>query len=80
MESALLPWSVINRVYIESNMPREDDTDPKKAAAQAEAAALAAEEKQKREDRAAVTRGLTDSTTIKQLSSSGYEAKSRRQK
>lgn len=59
-------------------MPREDDAEKKKAAAQA--AARAAEEKKKREDRAAVTKGLSDQTTMRQLSSSGYEAKSRRQK
>lgn len=58
-------------------MPREED--PKQEAAKA-AAAKAAEEKQKRENRAAVTKGLTDPTTIQQLSSSGYEAKARRQK
>ncbi|KAJ5196156.1 hypothetical protein N7449_006635 [Penicillium cf. viridicatum] len=40
----------------------------------------AVEEKQKCEDRAAVTRGLTDLPTMKQLSTSGWEAKSKRKK
>ncbi|PWY93952.1 hypothetical protein BO94DRAFT_612638 [Aspergillus sclerotioniger CBS 115572] len=57
----------------DQTMPREDDTQ-KKAAAGIAAAKLA-EEQRKREDRAAVTQGLTDAATMKQLSSSGYEAK-----
>ncbi|PYI11879.1 hypothetical protein BO78DRAFT_412986 [Aspergillus sclerotiicarbonarius CBS 121057] len=50
-------------------MPPEDEAE-KKAAAEV-AAAKMAEEQRKREDRAAVTQGLTDSATMKQLSSSG---------
>lgn len=57
-------------------MPPE--TDPGQKTAGDEAAAAA--EKQRREDRAAVTKGLTDLSTMKQLSSSGHEAKARRQK
>jgi hypothetical protein len=58
-------------------MPREEGSK-QKADEAAKAAAKAAEEKQRREDRAAVTKGLTDQTTMKQLSSSGYEAKAKR--
>jgi hypothetical protein len=62
-------------------MPREEDTKQRvEEVAKAAAAARAAEEKQRREDRAAVTKGLTDQTTMRQLSSSGHEAKSKRQR
>ncbi|KAE8355063.1 hypothetical protein BDV28DRAFT_146459 [Aspergillus coremiiformis] len=60
-------------------MPQEGNAE-EKAAVQPAAAAKAAEEKRKRENQEAVTKGLIDLTTIKQLSSSGYEAKARRQK
>ncbi|MBZ6376945.1 MAG: hypothetical protein LBE67_18815 [Kocuria palustris] len=61
-------------------MPREEDSKQNAEEAAKAAAAKAAEEKQKHEDRAAVTKGLTDQTTMKQLSSSGYEAKAKRQR
>jgi uncharacterized protein YdaU (DUF1376 family) len=63
-------------------MPRDEDMEQRveEAAKAAAAAARAAEEKQRREDRAAVTKGLTDQITMKQLSSSGHEAKAKRQR
>ena len=47
---------------------------------QAEAAKKAEAERQQREDAAAVTKGLSDETTIKQLSSTGDAAKKKRGK
>lgn len=49
-------------------------------AAAREAAARAAAERQAQEDHAAVTRGLTDQATMRQLSSSGIDAQRRRKK
>ncbi|CRL23217.1 unnamed protein product [Penicillium camemberti] len=61
--------------------PRQESGEAVETAEAVRAAEkAAAEEKQKREDRAAVTRGLTDLPTMKQLSTSGWEAKSKRKK
>lgn len=49
-------------------------------AAAREVAARAAAERQAREDHASITRGLTDQATIRQLSSSGADARRRRNK
>ena len=64
-------------------MPGEDDAkraaDEQAAAAKAAAEAeAAADEERKRQDRAAVTRGLLDGKTMNQLSSSGDNARSKR--
>jgi hypothetical protein len=61
-------------------MPREEDSKQNAEDTAKAAAAKAAEEKQKREDRTAVTKGLTNHTTMKQLSSSGFKAKAKRQR
>lgn len=59
-------------------MPNEDDA--KRATEKEAAAKAAAEEERKRQDRADVAKGLLDETTVKQLSSSGYDARRRREK
>ncbi|KAJ5731991.1 hypothetical protein N7493_003472 [Penicillium malachiteum] len=60
--------------------PEENPTPEAEEAAAAAAAAEAAEEKEKCEAKAALTKALTDETTVKQLSSSGYEAQKKRKK
>jgi hypothetical protein len=57
-------------------MPDADE----QAKEQAEAAKKAEAERQQREDVAAVTKGLSDEMTIKQLSSTGDAAKKKRGK
>jgi hypothetical protein len=57
-------------------MPNADE----QAKEQAEAAKKAEAERQQREDVAAVTKGLSDEMTIKQLSSTGDAAKKKRGK
>ena len=60
-------------------MPGGDDAEraaeEQAAAARAAEAKAAAEEEEKRQARADVTKGLLDETTLKQLSSSGDDAR-----
>jgi hypothetical protein len=70
-----------HNIYSDLKMPNEDEQE-RLAKEQAEAAekAKAEAERQQREDAAAVTRGLSDETNIKQLSSTGDAAKKKRGK
>jgi len=65
-----------HNIYSDFKMPNADE----QAKEQAEAAKKAEAERQQREDAAAVTKGLSDETTIKQLSSTGDAAKKKRGK
>jgi hypothetical protein len=65
-----------HNTYSDFKMPNADE----QAKEQAEAAKKAEAERQQREDAAAVTKGLSDETNIKQLSSTGDAAKKKRGK
>lgn len=72
----IYPLTFHQIVQADLEMPQESNA--MQAAAQQAAAQRAAKAEGDRENKAAVTRGLTDPETIQQLSTSGYQARVRR--